>query len=103
MVKRFSLLPDARFVTSTGKATIYIATGITEDEWELAKAYSTDHVLLLLGRAGIGQRTEPERCPVLGDPRWKEDWQRIATLDGEQVHAELEADWPPQNVTRSWS
>ena len=84
------LFPEASFVTSTGKAIIYIATGITEDEWELAKATTTAHVLLLLCRAGIGQRTDPKRRSVLNDPRWKEEWQTIAALEGEQAHAELE-------------
>lgn len=84
------LIPDANFVTSTGKAMIYLATGITEDEWELAKATTTAHVLLLLCRAGVGQRTDPERRSVLSEPRWKEEWRKIAAIDGEQAHAELE-------------
>jgi hypothetical protein len=84
------LLPETGFVTSTGKAMIYIATGITEDEWELAKATTTAHVLLLLCRAGIGQCTDPKRRSVLSEPRWKEEWQKIALLEAEQAHGELE-------------
>lgn len=85
------LFPDANFVTSTGKAMIYIATGITEDEWQLAKATTTAHVLLLLFRAGVGQRTDPERRSVMTDRRWRDEWQRIVTLGGEQAHTELDA------------
>jgi hypothetical protein len=85
------LLPDSSFVTSTGQAIIYIATGITEGEWELAKSTTTAHILLLLCRAGLGQRTDPMRESLLSVPRWKEEWQKVADLDGEQAHAELES------------
>ena len=84
------LLKDSSFVTSTGKAMIYIATGITEDEWALAKATTTTHVLLLLCRAGIGQRTDPGRCSLLQDSRWKDEWKKIELLDGEQAHQQVE-------------
>jgi hypothetical protein len=84
------LLPDTEFVTSTGNATIYIATGITEDEWQLAKSTTTAHVLLLLCRAGIHQRTDPMRSSLLSVPRWKAEWQKIAELDGEQAYAEVD-------------
>jgi hypothetical protein len=85
------LLPDSGFVTSTGKAMIFIATGITGDEWELAKSTTTAHVLLLLCRAGVGQRTDPGRQSVLTDPRWRAEWEQIARLEGEEAHAEVEA------------
>ncbi|HEY7330940.1 MAG TPA: hypothetical protein VH592_25100 [Gemmataceae bacterium] len=73
---------------------IFIATGITEDEWELAKSTTTAHVLLLLCRAGVGQRTNPGRQSVLNDPRWRAEWTQIARLEGEEAHAEVEAQSP---------
>lgn len=85
------LRKDSSFVTSTGKVMVYIATGITEDEWELAKATTTAHVLLLLCCAGVGQRTPFERNSVLDNARWLEEWKRIESLDGEQAHQEIES------------
>lgn len=87
------VLPDSNFVTSTGKAMIFIATGITEEEWALAKSTTTAHVLLLLCRAGICQRTDPFRQSLLSEPRWKEEWQKISEMNGEQAHEELETSW----------
>jgi hypothetical protein len=84
------LLKDSSFVTSTGKAMIFVATGITEDEWALAKATTTAHLLLLLCHAGIGQRTIPERQSVLSELQWRQEWRRIESLGGEQAHAEVE-------------
>ena len=77
------LFPDVNFVTSTGKGMIFIATGITEDEWALAKATTTAQVLLLLFRAGVGQRTDPHRASVLDDPRLNEEWKVIESMGGE--------------------
>lgn len=88
------LFPDASFITSTGKSIIYVATGITDDEWKLAKATTSQHVLLLLCRAGVGQRTDAMRHSVLIDPQWKEEWQHIASLDGKQAYEELGAYCP---------
>ena len=85
------LLPDATFVTSTGKAMIMIATGITGDEWEFARATTTAQLLLLLCQAGIGQRTDLTRSSVLVEPRWLAERQRIEALGGEAADAELEA------------
>jgi hypothetical protein len=84
------VLKDSSFVTSTGKAMIFVATGITEDEWALAKETTTAHLLLLLCRAGIGQRTIPERQSILNEPQWQEEWRRIELLGGDQAHAEVE-------------
>jgi hypothetical protein len=87
------LSPRGAFVTSTGNALILIGTGITADEWELCKATTTAHVLLLLCRAGIGQKTDPERRSVSADPRWADEWRRIRTLTPEQAADELETRW----------
>jgi len=85
------LFPQATFVTSTGKAMIMIATGITGDEWEFARATTTAQLLLLLCQAGIGQRTDLTRTSVLSDPKWLVERRRIETLGGEAADAELEA------------
>lgn len=76
--------------TSTGKFLIMVGTGITQDEWDAAKQTSTAHVLLLLCRAGIGQRTVPTRRSVLSDPRWAADWREIQSLSDKAVQAELD-------------
>ncbi len=85
------LSPCRTFLTSTGNAMIMIATGITADEWELAKASTTAHVLLLLCRSGVGQLTDFNRHSVLKNPKWREEWQRIAGMDGGEASAEVEA------------
>jgi hypothetical protein len=90
VVEEYDSFGESAF-TITGKAMIYITTGITEHEWELAKSTTTAHLLVLLCRAGIGQRTDPKRCSVLSEPAWRDEWQRIVSLDGEQAHAEVEA------------
>jgi hypothetical protein len=85
------LFPDWTFVTSTGKFFVLIATGITEREWQLAKETRSEHLLLLLCRAGIGQRTIIDRGCLLDDPRWQEEWEMIKVRDHEDCYRELEA------------
>ena len=84
------LFPDGQLVTSTGKFMVLIATGITEDEWEAAKQTTTAHLLLLLCRAGIGQKTIPTRPSLLRQERWREQWDIIANLTPQQCEAESE-------------
>ena len=84
------LFPDGQFVTSTGKFMVFIATGITEDEWELAKQTTTVHLLLLLCRAGVGQKTMPSRSSLLREARWQAEWDAIAALSPQQCEGELE-------------
>jgi hypothetical protein len=83
------LFPDWDFVTSTGKFMILVATGITGDEWESAQRTTTAHLLLLLCRAGVGQRTLPDRKSLLADPQWEEEWRRIEPLAPEQCEEEI--------------
>jgi len=85
------LFPDWEFLTSTGKFMVMVATGITQREWELAKQTTTVHVLLLLCRAGIGQRTLPERECLMTSQRWQEEWARIQGMTPEQCEKEIEA------------
>jgi hypothetical protein len=85
------LFSDRQFFTSTGKFMVMVATGITEREWDLAKKTTTVHLLLLLCRAGIGQRTLPERACLLRKPRWQEEWAAIEKMSPQQCEAEIEA------------
>jgi hypothetical protein len=85
------LFPNWEFRTSTGKFMILIATGITKSEWDLAKETSPYHLLVLLVRAGISQRTIIDRKCLLDDPRWCAEWRKIKSLDQEDCGRELEA------------
>jgi hypothetical protein len=84
------LFPNANFATSTGKAMIWIATGITADEWDAAKGTTTAQLLLLLMRAGVGQRTDPDRPSVFADACWRDEWARIGPMGGEEAHRLLD-------------
>lgn len=84
------LFPASTLATSTGKFTILVATAITEREWGLARSSSSAHVQLLLCRAGVGQRTLPDRACLLDDPKWNAEWERIAPLSKEECQRELE-------------
>jgi hypothetical protein len=100
------LFPDSTLFTSTGKFRIMVATGITAREWQLAKETTTIHVLLLLCRAGIAQRTIPDRKCLLSEPRWQEEWSLIKQMSPQDCEAEVEAGigrWhlaAPQAITR---
>jgi hypothetical protein len=85
------LFPTSTLVTSTGKFIVLVATGITAREWELAKDTTTAHLLLLLCRAGIAQRTIPDRTCLLSSDKWKAEWMRIERLSPEVCEAELKA------------
>ena len=85
------LFPDWEFLTSTGKFIILIATGITEREWQLAKQTTTAHLLLLLCRSGIAQRTLVNRKCLLDNPRWQDEWRQIEKLAPEECDRQLEA------------
>lgn len=83
------LFPEWEFVTSTGKFMVMMATGITQAEWGLAKRTSTAHVLVLLCRSGIGQRTIHDRSCLLDDPRWQREWTIVKQMSPEDCEAEL--------------
>jgi hypothetical protein len=74
------LFPDGQFVTSTVEFMVSIAMGITGDEWQAAKSSTRADLLLLLHRAGIGQRTLPERQCLFRDERWRKEWAEIVKL-----------------------
>ena len=81
------------FTTSTGTFEIRIASTITGREWELAKATSTCHLLLLLCWAGIGQRSIPGRASVTESDGWEQEWKAISALSLEQTKERLRAIW----------
>lgn len=80
---------DGPFVTRTGRFDLLVGTGITMDEWELAKATSSIHLLWLLEKAGIGQSSDPFRKSVLEDDRWKQEWEKIKDLSRDQILDQL--------------
>jgi hypothetical protein len=41
-------------------------------------------------RAGVAQRTDPDRSSVLADERWRDEWARIEALGGEEAHRLLD-------------
>ena len=84
------LFPDGQLITDTGKFMVFIATGITGDEWEAAKQTTTAHLLLLLCRAGIKQRTVPTRKSLLSTTRWRNEWDVIAKLSPQECESEFE-------------
>jgi hypothetical protein len=84
------LFPDWEFLTSTGKFMILIATGITEREWEAAKETISAHVMLLLCRSGVGQRTLVNRKCLLDNPKWEAEWREIKTLHPEECMREID-------------
>jgi len=85
------LFPDWEFLTSTGKFMILVATGITEREWEAAKRTTTAHLLLLFCRAGVGQRTLPERQCLFADARWSREWADVERMSPEDCEREIES------------
>lgn len=70
---------------------VVIATGITEREWHVAKETTTVHLLLLLCRSGIGQRTLVNRRCLLDSRHWRDERDRIKGRDLEECDRELEA------------
>jgi Suppressor of fused protein (SUFU) len=85
------LFPDSEFLTSTGKFLVLVATGITEREWQHARSTTTAHLLLLLCRAGIAQRTIYDRACLISDPRWQAEWSLIEGMSPQECEAEIEA------------
>jgi hypothetical protein len=73
------------FLTSTGKADLLIATGITEGEWSLAKEMSSQHLILLLARCGVGQTTDLARRCVCQSVEAMAAWSDIKTLTADEA------------------
>ena len=73
------------FSSSTGYFSILLGTTITQTEWNMAKATSSAHLLLLLFKAGIGQISDLLRPTVTNKKRWASEWQSIRCLPEEEV------------------
>ena len=84
-------LPTPFFLTSTGRADVLIATGITQPEWDLAKATSSPHLLLWFTLMGIGQKTDPKRSCLTRDPSAQATWSRVERMSVEEVLKQLES------------
>jgi hypothetical protein len=85
------LFPDSTVLTSTGKFLLMAATGITQGEWDYAKQTTSAHLLLLLCRSGIVQRTLPSRRCLMQTQRWREEAAALERLTPEQCEAEIDA------------
>lgn len=83
------LTGPASIVTSTGGFDLLIGTTITADEYAFARQTSTEHLLLLLATAGVGQRSVFGRSSVLADERWSAEADRVGRLNPAEVAAEL--------------
>src|SRR5262245_39646238 len=75
--------------TSTGGFRVLIGTTITKLEWEMAKASSSAHLLLLLTTAEIGQLSDVERTSVTDNSKLAKEWDKIQRLEIAEVEREL--------------
>ena len=73
------------FSTSTGRFSLLIGTTITQPEWELAKATSTSHLLMLLFEAGVEQRSDLRRESLTKDRKWQSRWEEISRMPMEAI------------------
>ena len=73
------------FSTSTGYFTALIGTTITQEEWDMAKATSSAHLLLLLFKAGIGQISDLQRSTVTDHDAWRKEWDTIGRFSPEEA------------------
>jgi hypothetical protein len=76
-------------LTTTGKADVLCATGITGDEWELAKSTSSPHLVLLLDAGHVGQITDLDRMSATRDPDAKKAWDDLRGLTAQEAEARL--------------
>jgi tetratricopeptide (TPR) repeat protein len=83
------LYTSADFEASSGDFGVLLGTMVTEEEWKLAQGKNTLHVLLLLARMGVGQRSDPYRKSVTADYEGQQEWREIAKLEVNDVLAEL--------------
>ena len=79
----------ASIVTSTGWFGLMIATSATADELAFARRTTTGHLILLLTRAGVGQRTVFGRPSVFDDPQWSDAAVEIEAMSHEAVDQAL--------------
>ena len=79
----------SNFTADGGTFDLLVATSITGAEWEMARHRSSEHLLLLLRLAGVGQRTEPGRGSVTSDPRWADAFHRVHRMTRDEAAREL--------------
>ena len=72
--------PRSTFTTATGSFTLLIGTAITAGEWEFARRLSSEHLLLLLHRAGVGQRSDLHRRCLTTDPAAAEHLKTVGPM-----------------------
>ena len=83
------LLYPGQFSTSTGYFGIMVGTTITQVEWDLAKATSSTHLLLLLCEEGIVQLSDLDRQSVTNRATFQAKWQKIRGLSQDQAEGLL--------------
>ena len=84
-----NLANTTAFSTSADEFDLLICTAITGPEWDLARRLSSEHLLLLLMRCGVGQRTDLFRDDTTLSPRWGEDHRLVSSMSRHQAGATL--------------
>jgi hypothetical protein len=79
------------FTTETGSFQLLVATTITEPEWAFAREHSSEHLMLLLSRCGVGQRSDLHRAELVSGHRWGEDVRLVASMSRQRATEELRA------------
>lgn len=83
------LAARATFTTATGSFALLIGTAITAGEWDFAKRLSSEHLVLLLHRAGVGQRSDLHRRCLTTDPATAEHLTAVESMSREAAAAAL--------------
>lgn len=84
------LAARSTFTTATGSFSLLVGTAITAGEWELAKRLSSEHLLVLLHRAGVGQRSDLDRRCLTTDAAAAEHLRAVESMSREAAEAEVE-------------
>jgi hypothetical protein len=85
------LVAPATFTTATGAFSLLIGTTITAGEWEFARRRSSEHLLLLLHRAGPGQRSDLWRPCLTTDPAALREVRFVESMSRDEAAAALAA------------
>ena len=80
-----------RFRVSSGEFGLLTATGVTEDEDDLANETTPGHLMLLLRRMGVTQLCDPHRRSVLLLPGASDEWKRIERMAHDDAFDELQS------------
>jgi hypothetical protein len=79
------------FRTSAGPFEVLVGTTITAAEWNFAREHSSEHLLLLLYRCGVGQVSDLARPDLVTGHRWGEDVRLVASMSRPRAIEELRA------------